>query len=261
MTTDLAELGLEAGKKPGTSARIAPVRTPLSIELEYYKIARKVVREIVKYVDDKIVPQYTKQMTTDAIDQDKFSPIRKALPGFVFRALNGISKIVNKEGDRHTKKFGEAVKRSIGIDIGAVIKREGIEDVVALTMNYSTSLITNLATETLNRLESTIYSAVMQGKTTKELSAEIKKVAAISDRRAKLIATDQMQKFNGNLNKARQEELGITSYEWITVGDSRVRHDHAERSGKIFKWNSPPSDGHPGQAVRCRCAAGGIVEF
>jgi hypothetical protein len=51
-----------------------------------------------------------------------------------------------------------------------------------------------------------------------------------------------------------------------TQGDSKVRPAHKARSGKIYTWGEPPteglaagqpSDGHPGEAVECRCWAAG----
>ncbi len=32
-----------------------------------------------------------------------------------------------------------------------------------------------------------------------------------------------------------------------------VREDHDDREGEQFDWSDPPEDGHPGEAVNCRC--------
>lgn len=78
--------------------------------------------------------------------------------------------------------------------------------------------------------------------------------------RAKLIARDQVAKFNGEINRVRQTNLGLTRYVWSTSQDERVRPEHARREGKIFEWSKPPRDGHPGIPVQCRCVALPIVE-
>ena len=44
-------------------------------------------------------------------------------------------------------------------------------------------------------------------------------------------------------------------YIWYTMGDSKVRSEHAKRHGKIFKWDIPPQGGHPGEDYNCRCLA------
>lgn len=66
-----------------------------------------------------------------------------------------------------------------------------------------------------------------------------------------------------------QGYAGVTKYVWRTMKDVRVvgnpvglypvgspeHEDHFSREGQVFSWDSPPSDGHPGQAHGCRCQA------
>ena len=44
-------------------------------------------------------------------------------------------------------------------------------------------------------------------------------------------------------------------YVWYTRNDNKVRNLHAERHGKIFRWDTPPQGGHPGEDYNCRCLA------
>ena len=44
-------------------------------------------------------------------------------------------------------------------------------------------------------------------------------------------------------------------YVWETRGDSKVRLSHRRNEGKIFRWDTPPPTGHPGQDYNCRCLA------
>jgi SPP1 gp7 family putative phage head morphogenesis protein len=76
-----------------------------------------------------------------------------------------------------------------------------------------------------------------------------------ADARAKLIARDQISKYNGQLNQTRQTALGLSKYRWQTSGDERVRDTHKALNGKIFSWDNPPSVGHPGDEINCRCVA------
>ncbi|MAK31420.1 minor capsid protein, partial [Acinetobacter sp.] len=73
--------------------------------------------------------------------------------------------------------------------------------------------------------------------------------------RARLIAADQMGKVNGQINKARQLSMGVETYVWQTAKDERVRKDHQHKQGKTFRWDDPPTGGHPGEPIRCRCTA------
>ncbi|MFA7257672.1 MAG: minor capsid protein, partial [Kiritimatiellales bacterium] len=73
--------------------------------------------------------------------------------------------------------------------------------------------------------------------------------------RARLITRDQNNKLVGSMNEARHKSVGGEEYRWSTSRDARVRSKHAMLDGKIFRWDSPPSEGHPGQAIQCRCTA------
>jgi len=57
------------------------------------------------------------------------------------------------------------------------------------------------------------------------------------------------------LNRRIAEQPRGLRYTWRTVGDDRVRPEHAARDGKIFDWSNPPDGGHPGEAENCRCWA------
>jgi len=49
-------------------------------------------------------------------------------------------------------------------------------------------------------------------------------------------------------------------YVWETRGDSKVRLSHRRNEGKIYRWDTPPPTGHPGQDYNCRCLALPFVE-
>jgi SPP1 gp7 family putative phage head morphogenesis protein len=77
--------------------------------------------------------------------------------------------------------------------------------------------------------------------------------------RSKVIARDQIGKLNGRLTELRQANAGIKSYIWRTQLDDSVRDEHADREGVEFQWSSPPSDGHPGEPIACRCNAEAVI--
>ena len=90
-------------------------------------------------------------------------------------------------------------------------------------------------------------------------SSELEGVTANVRARARLIARDQVAKFNSQLNQTRQTSMGFTHYRWQTVGDERVRESHRQNNGKVFAWNDPPDTGHPGEDYQCRCIAEPII--
>jgi SPP1 gp7 family putative phage head morphogenesis protein len=86
------------------------------------------------------------------------------------------------------------------------------------------------------------------------LAEQIEQRFGIAERHARLIARDQIGKLEAKLTQARCQEMGIASYDWISllVGKNR-RREHVARHGRRFRYDSPPADGHPGFAICCQC--------
>lgn len=63
-----------------------------------------------------------------------------------------------------------------------------------------------------------------------------------------------LRAWGGAVNRIRQQELGIESYVWTTVGDGKVRPGHAVLHGRRFRWDDADAV-HPGQEPGCRCIA------
>jgi len=130
------------------------------------------------------------------------------------------------------------------------------------------SLIKSIPTEYFDKVETAIYRNFSQGgraaKTINEIipliNQDIRKELKKAKNRAKLISLDQIQKLNGQLSQLRQTEIGLSEYRWRTMQDERVRPEHEAREGDVFKWNNPPSGGHPGEAINCRCYAEPVIK-
>ena len=104
----------------------------------------------------------------------------------------------------------------------------------------------------------------MDGRSFKKVANELADRFDISVKRARLIAEDQTNKLNADLNRIRQEQADIDSYTWQHSGDERVRSRHRAINGREYKWGES-TDAEaglpPGQPVRCRCTARAVITF
>jgi SPP1 gp7 family putative phage head morphogenesis protein len=123
-------------------------------------------------------------------------------------------------------------------------------------------LIKTAMVENKNDLITGIVDTARLGKRWEDLAGEIQRTTGILQSRAELIAQDQVAKLNGQITQSLQLKAGVTSYEWVTVGDERVRESHRRVNGMEFSWDvGAPNvgfygtSGHPGQCGRCRCRA------
>lgn len=181
-----------------------------------------------------IAEQYAYKMTKRVI-RDK---VRQ-----VFRRVNRLN----------DAEFRKMLKSALSVDI--IAAEPWLSQLADVWVRENVRLIKSVETQYFDRIESVIIQAVQNGEMTRDVAAKIREIGGVSARRANIIARDQVGKLNGQLTKYRQMNLGIETYEWSTSGDRRVRPTHQSRSGKIYRWDSPPPDGHPGEPILCRCSA------
>lgn len=161
-----------------------------------------------------------------------------------------------KRGDTfHRKAFLKTIKAAMGVGVADLLNDKRAAKVVATRLKQSVGLIVKLDKEMKARLHRDIAAALAQDLSTLNIKKLVLENTSLPNYRARLIARDQMGKLFSQLSMTRQEDLGVTEYTWRTVGDNAVRQLHQDRDGKKFSWDKPPSDGHPGMAVNCRCIA------
>lgn len=155
-------------------------------------------------------------------------------------------------------------------------------------ISENVSLIKSVGEKHLTEVEQLIYRMVRQGDSIKDVRTELRKRFEVTKNRARLIARDQVNKFNGQLTQERQERAGITMYRWRTMRDARVRGtpgglyagaspSHALMEGILCRWDDPtvyfderrkkwvPRTSqmeklHPGQPIQDRCYAEPVIE-
>jgi hypothetical protein len=57
------------------------------------------------------------------------------------------------------------------------------------------------------------------------------------------------QAHNADIRRNQATSLGLTEYKWLAVRPDGCR-TAAKNNGKIFRYDSPPPEGHPGE---CSC--------
>lgn len=164
--------------------------------------------------------------------------------------------------ERQTARQVQAI---LGVD---VLPTAGLKYQASEFTRDSVALIRSVGEEFFQDLEADILQAMQGGARWEQLSSVIAERYGLSAKRANLIARDQMGTLVSKISQAKQQAAGATKYIWRTSEDERVvgapgnrnkpnmRHgDHYARNGKLFTWDRPPHDGHPGEAINCRCTA------
>lgn len=235
----------------GASVLLPPIEESKGAKASYLKILRQMLRELG-------------QSGRSARTEFDFELLSALAARLSISAEALVSRILRLEAQRHTETFVTVARKALGVDLADVVLQEDLGDYLRLAATRNAGLIKGLGTDAVKRVQETVTTALINGTPVKQLQAELTKQLRISDRRAQLIAQDQMAKLNADLNRIRHEQAGVVEYKWVTSRDERVRERHRALEGKIYKYGEPTgAEGGlaPGQPVRCRCIARGIVQF
>lgn len=255
--------------------RLRAIPYPKKLEAQYYQELKNISEAMKQIVIERLLPALkTKESeyTSDGIVDDLamlFEAIRRA--GSSKNAIQIASEMVRKADTQNRTKIIEQLNKKFGIDMPEMFGKEGIEPIVKANIAKNATLIKSIPEEFTKNIESIIYGAVSSGQGYKAIEAQIKGVEGIKsvfgklDDRIKLIARNEVSSINGQINKTRMQNIGITKFEWVTAGDERVRDSHANLDGQVFDWNNPPSNERgekiiPGQDFNCRCQSVAVIE-
>lgn len=187
---------------------------------------------------------------------------------FIYPSLKGISEELKQFED---KEFAKQFEKAINVSIKE--QAEWWDSMQSYWANNNYQLIRSNASNFINKINTIVEQAVINGTTVRDLQKEIEKATyGLSESKCRLLARDQIGKLQGLISQGQMTELGLSMYIWSTSGDERVRDSHKEMEGLLCNWNDStvysedggktwidrPSSAvqmHPGQDIQCRCVA------
>lgn len=255
--------------------KLKKIPYPKKIEAEYYQELKQISEAMKQIVNERLLPALKAkegEYTSDGIIDDImmiFEAIRHA--GSMKNAIQIASEMVRLLDTNDREKVLHQLNSKIGVDLPAMFAKEGLEPIVKANIAKNATLIKSIPEEFVKNIESIIYSGVSSGATYKSIENQIKGIDGIRsvfgklDDRIKLIARNEVSSINGQINKTRMQNIGVTKFEWVTAGDERVRDSHARLDGQVFDWNNPPTNERgeriiPGQDFNCRCQSIAVIE-
>ena len=250
--------------KRGRKAKPRAIYVSRKVEVMYAKALLEIVEQMHHETKTGLMPLLTPQVGDSLVVGDGildrfksiFNRITQSVKDKVSAIANALaSKIVNAQKKASDGQLADMLGKQTGIDFTGLMRDEDLQQAVDEAIAANVGLIKSIPEQYFDKIEQAVMAGIQGGTLNATLADDLEKAYGISKSRAKLIATDQLGKINSRLSQIRQQKLGITHYTWSTSHDERVRHEHKLRDGKLFAWDKPPSDGHPGQPIRCRCVA------
>jgi SPP1 gp7 family putative phage head morphogenesis protein len=144
-------------------------------------------------------------------------------------------------------QFTRQFKRISGVD--PLRYEPEISGLLEVAGNQNVNKIVTQSSNYFDQIQEMTDLSLRKGTSVAELAEDIQTLTGATKSQANLIAIDQVQKLNANLEEERQKNNKITRYIWRTRRNARVRSkdnssgysDHKGLEGAVFDWNFPPT--------------------
>ena len=153
-----------------------------------------------------------------------------------------------------------------GISINLKFDKKITEQIAQDYTNNLDLYIKNFTNTQINQLRQIIEKNVNQGLRKEMLIEEIQEKFNISKSKAKFLARQETALLTSNIQKQNMQRAGIEYYMWDSSRDNKVRPDHAELNGKIFRFDTPPvvnqktgARANAGEDFGCRCVQRPVI--
>lgn len=264
------------GRRVRANVRFARQQPPRAVEVAYTAWIRGILARAQAAVLQRVVPllKAATESSAEAALADRadsradsaerplseLDVVRVSMAGVLSSDLLGQQ--IREFGTRTERYQGSElqgqIRKALGIE-SPILSDDKIGPLLREWIAENVRLIKTVPSEYFGSIERLVAAGVNTGRRHEQIAKQIGERYGVAQRRAALIARDQVGKFYGQVQRARQKELGIQRYRWRTSNDERVRPEHVEREGKVFEWTDPPADGHPGYPINCRCTAEPVI--
>jgi SPP1 gp7 family putative phage head morphogenesis protein len=160
-------------------------------------------------------------------------------------------------------KWVRSVLSATDIDLDTILTAGDVDDTVGASIEWNVALIKDVDAELRRRISNAVFAGFQRRAPAAEIAKEIREATGMARDRSRRIAADQTVKLGARLNRARQEQAGLTSFKWRHSGKVHPRSWHLARNGHVYRWANPgiPADDMPGVPPWCGCVAQGVVTF
>lgn len=198
--------------------------------------------------------------------------VSKDRPNLVKYAKKVRTNLVNpmqKNVDTFNKtQFKNTFKQLSGVD--PLKFAPGLSDALKIAGDINVNKIVTVNSNYFDNIRELVNRSLRKGDSVKELKKSIIELTRTTENRAKLIAIDQVQKLNSDLERVRAQANGIKRYFWRTRKNLRTRQDHKDLEGAVIDYSYPPitvttgkragETNHAGQDIDCKCWSELVIE-
>lgn len=272
----------DAVKKPRRHKRVLGVRFPTAYALQYKRFIAGYIKGLKKELDlwtkNDLTPALKMQALVRGDSQkaisrrhDAVEDIEQKLDDLMLRfggvlAEEALRQQVT-ENAREILQYAErgwqrTIHTITGVD--PLVRNLPMQEIVKAHVHENISLIKSIPQKLHGDVERVVMDGVRAGRKIDEITEAVQGVYPVTAKRAGVIARDQAGSLHAAIVDEQYKQANLVTYIWRTMKDSRVRgnpvgkypnakYNHWTRDGQVFSSDDPPPDGHPGEAIECRC--------
>lgn len=271
MRINLAAQAKAAGvrRKRIVLTKIAPTKAQ---ETDLARLYMAVVRIWAEGARDRILPAYRRslaQQAADGLTIDRAGDVEVEIEAvdqqavrtiFTFRGL--FQAWADLFQRWHMRRIIDALRYPTNVDLTTQLHPEDVAETIEDVLSRNVALIRDVSDETRGRIADIVFRGLQNRTPAREVAREISKATGMARDRALRIASDQTSKLSSALDRERQLQLGMFSFEWLHSGKVHYRPEHKARDKKVFRWDSEVGrNDPPGFAIFCGCKAKGVLEI
>jgi SPP1 gp7 family putative phage head morphogenesis protein len=265
---------LAAFRIPKRRPKARAQRQPDAQRVAYFAALRPFLARMHERVTKGLLP-LLEHLYPDDLRADAAPPrVQDAIQELAKQTAEDMSprkiRAIARQVAERTSEFQKAQLKTQLVDLVGVdpfLNDRGLKAKADAFVARNTDLIRTVPDRYFEGISQVIAEGVPEGRRAGDLAKDIEERYGVAESDAARIANTEVGQFFGELNQARQEELGVVEFVWETVNDQRVRDSHRDFQGKTFRWDDPPEDPSlggekviPGQAPNCRCIATPVIE-
>jgi SPP1 gp7 family putative phage head morphogenesis protein len=170
----------------------------------------------------------------------------------------------------HRSKWSSAIYSATGVQLDTILGPSDVGDTVGAFVSRNVGLVRSVSDEARGRISDIVLRGYQTRTPLRDVAKEMAGAVDLSRKRALRISVDQASKISARLDQARQEQAGISTFEWRSSHKMHARPWHAARDGKVYDWETrqevdgsdviPAGDG-PGEPPFCGCRARAVVSL
>lgn len=199
--------------------------------------------------------------------------LKKYNPMFTLLAKRATQKMVD-ETLKHSSVTLKASLKEVNqtLVVNPDFMDDRLREIAQAGVIEATSLIKTIPQKYIGDVRQVLmHSISTEGKGFAELNPFLHKLYEGNERKAELVAMDQLRKVYNSVQAYRLQKMGVKKFKWIHSGGGREpRKLHQDLHGKVFSFDNPPFIGVmygedvyglPGHLPNCRCSFKPVFDF